>query len=246
MDSVAAHLLLCAVLLLSASTQALTGFGFGLVALAILGSWMDLRDAVVLTAPAGLVLNIALFLKLRRAFTFDDLVPLLMACLAGVPIGVWLVLNMGPRGLKLLMAFIMITTALHRMWVIQQKEPGKVWHPVKAGIPCGLLSGILGGAFGVGGPPVVSYLVNRSMDRFRYVATVQVVAGGTAIIRLVQFAQAGRYEEVPYWMFVTTFASVLIGVFIGMRLLRKISDQGSQKGILVFLILGGLYYLIQA
>lgn len=245
MDPIAAHLFLCAVLLFSAATQVLTGFGFGLVALAILGMSMDLREAVLLITPAGLALNIALFLKLRKEFSFEGIVPLLLACLAGVPAGVWLLLSLGSRGLSVLMGASMVATVLHRIWMVRRKQES-VWDPVKAGIPCGFLSGVLGGALGAGGPPVVSYLVNRRVNRFRYVATVQVAAAIASVIRLVQFAEAGRYGEVEGWMFATSLAAVLCGVFIGAILLRKVSDETSRKAVLAFLLLGGVYYLVQA
>lgn len=235
-------LFFCAVLLLSAGIQALTGFGFSLLALGILGARMDLRDAVLIIAPAGLVLNTTLFLKLRNEFSLENLIPLLLACLAGVPVGVWLLLNTGPRGLRLMMAVIMITTAMHRVWMLWRRRVD-VWHPVKAGIPCGFLSGVLGGAFGAGGPPVVSYLVNRPVNRFRFVATVQVVAAIASGVRVAQFAHAGSYRDVDRWMFLVSFVAVLFGMFIGTSLLRRVSNKGVRMAVIAFLFFGGVYHL---
>lgn len=245
MEAAPAPLLLCAVLLLSATTQALTGFGFGLVALAILGVWMDLRDASLLTAPAGLALNILLFLRLRKGFSHEGIVPLLLACVVGVPVGVWLLFSLGPRGLRVLVGGMMIATAVHRLWMARARHEVP-WHPLKAGIPCGFLSGILGGAFGAGGPPVVSYLINRQIDRFQLVATVQVAAAVASSVRLVQFTAAGRYEEVSGWFLAGSLVAVLGGVQIGTWLLEKISDRTSRVAILSFLVVGGFYHLFQA
>lgn len=239
-------LAVCGVVLLAAATQAITGFGFALVALAILGLRLDLPRAVVLIAPAGLALNLLLFSKFWREFSWDGLVPLVVACLVGVPIGAWMVLTMESDGLKLLLATVMIVTSVHRFWLLMRKSRVQEWHPVKAGIPCGLLSGVLGGAFGAGGPPVVSYLINRPVNRYRYVASMQVVAGLCSGIRLVQFSWAGRYQREDLLLILPSLAAVYLGVGVGARLLRVVSDQLVRNVIIGFLFLGGSYYLFQS
>ena len=235
-------LLLATVLALAATIQVLTGFGFGLLALAILGAGMDLRDAMVVIAPAGLLLNITLFLRLRKEFSLYDTIYLLIACLVGVPAGVWLLLNLGPRSLRWLLAAVMIGTVVHRVWMAQRKRT-HLWHPVKAGIPCGLLSGILGGAFGAGGPPVVTYLVNRPVNRFRHVATVQVAAAIASLVRVGEFARGGLYRQAEGPAILAALFAVLAGVLIGGRLLNRFSDAGVRRAVLGLLFLGGLYYL---
>jgi uncharacterized membrane protein YfcA len=235
-------LLLFAVLGLAATVQVLTGFGFGLLALAILGVGMDLRDAMVVIAPAGMILNIVLFVRLRKEFSLEDTVPLLVACLVGVPAGVWLLLNLGPRSLRWLLAIVMIGTVVHRLWMARRKRM-HLWHPVKAGIPCGLLSGILGGAFGAGGPPVVTYLVNRPVNRFRHVATVQVAAAIASFMRIGEFARSGLYRQADGTAILAALLAVLAGVIVGERLLNRFSDAGVRRAVLVLLFLGGLYYL---
>ncbi len=214
MQDPAALALFSGVVLLAAATQALTGFGFALVALAFLGIWMDLREAVLLLAPAGLVLNLTLFLRLRKNFSWEGLVPLFIACIVGVPVGAWLLLTLPDRALMTTLAAVMMATSLHRIW-LRRRTGAHVWHPVKAGVPCGLLAGVLGGAFGAGGPPVVSYLINRPVDRFRYVASVQVVAGLCSSLRLIQFGRAGSYEQphIPYVL--SSILAVLLGVDSG-------------------------------
>ncbi|HRE81315.1 MAG TPA: sulfite exporter TauE/SafE family protein, partial [Opitutaceae bacterium] len=225
------------------ATQVLTGFGFGLVALAVIGAWLDLRDAVLVIAPAGLVLNVVLFLRFRKEFSFEGVVPLLISCLIGVPFGVWLLWSLGVRSLRVVLGVMMILTALHRLWMLHRKRQS-VWHPLKAGVPLGFLSGVLGGAFGAGGPPVVSYLVNRPVNRFCYVATVQVAAGIASIVRLVQFTVAGRYERVDLGLLAVSVTAAVTGLWAGSYFLNKISEEGSKRAILTFILVGGFYYLI--
>lgn len=243
MDALTTAVLFFVVLWLASATQVLTGFGFGLVALAVVGAWLDLRDAVLVIAPAGLVLNVALFIRFRKEFSFEGVVPLLISCLIGVPFGVWLLWSLGVRSLRVVLGVMMIATALHRFWMLHRKRQS-LWHTIKAGVPLGFLSGVLGGAFGAGGPPVVSYLVNRPVNRFCYVATVQVAAGIASVVRLGQFAVAGRYEQVDATVLAVSVVAAIAGLWTGGYFLQKISEEGSKRAILIFLLLGGVYYLI--
>jgi uncharacterized membrane protein YfcA len=242
MQDPAALLLFSGIVLLAAATQTLTGFGFSLVGLALMGLWMDLREAVLLIVPAGLAQNIFLFLRLRKNFSWSGLVPLMIACLVGVPLGTWFLLNAPVRGLAVTMAVIMIATALHRIW-LDRRSTVVVWHPVKAGVPCGLLSGILAGAFGAGGPPVVSYLLNRPVGRFQFVASIQVIAGLCSVLRLWQFGHAGRYGAQHLPLVLSSVAASILGVLIGTKILTAASDKVIRHAIIGFLLAGGTYYL---
>lgn len=235
-------LLFSGIVLLASATQSVTGFGFSLVGLALVGFWMDLREAVLLIAPAGLAQNIFLFLRLRKSFSWSGLVPLAIACLIGVPAGTWFLLNTTQGVLGVTLAVIMIATAWHRIW-LDRRTTVMMWHPVKAGVPCGLLSGVLAGAFGAGGPPVVSYLLNRPVGRFQFVASIQVIAGLCSVLRLGQFAHAGRYEPKHLPLVFSSVAAALLGVFIGTKILAAASDTVIRHAIIGFLLAGGAYYL---
>src|SRR5690606_15775726 len=91
------------VVLLAAATQAMTGFGFALVAVPLLSLALDPRTAVVGVGIAGLILTVTVAVQERRYARWPVVGLLLGALVAGMPVGL-LVLRTAPD--RLLIAMI--------------------------------------------------------------------------------------------------------------------------------------------
>jgi uncharacterized membrane protein YfcA len=226
----------------AAIAQAITGFGFTILALGLLGFWMDLRTASLVLAPAGFVLNLLLVLRLRAHFSWRGLVPLAVAGLVGVPLGAMLLFQVSPRFLEFLLAGLMLAQAFQGLLIVRPVTP-RSWHPVAAGIPCGFTGGIITGAFGAGGPPIVSFLLNRPLNRFQYIASLQMLFALFAGVRLVQFLLLGRFARSQLILLAPGVAAAVAGASIGLYLLKRLSDQGARLIVLWFVLACGLRYL---
>jgi uncharacterized membrane protein YfcA len=230
------------VVVVSAFAQAVTGFGFGLLALGVLGFSMDPRVTATLLAPAGLVLNLTLFFRLRGHIRWDGIRPLTLAALAGVPVGGFILLHADPHFLAAFLAVTMLVNVAVGFGVRGATSVAP-WHPVKAGVPCGFLGGILTGAFGAGGPPVVVYLLNRPLDRFAFIASVQAVFALCAILRVGQFVVLGRIGAAELPTVGLAVAAVGVGAAAGLKCLRHLDDRSVRKGALALILICGLRYL---
>mgnify|MGYP001572503677 CR=1 FL=1 len=237
-----AILLFTIVVAASAATQAVTGFGFTLLALGILGWWMELREASVLLAPAGLAMNLLLFIRLRHHFAWNGHWPLFLAAFAGVPVGVVFLLQVDLRLLELVLAAVMFVGAAQGLRAIEAEHP-TVWHPVWAGVPLGALGGILAGAFGLGGPPVVSFLLNRPLNRFQFVTTIQALFTMTSTVRVTQLVWLGKLDRSDLPTVVPAIAAASFGAFTGLHLLHRMSDRLVRRLVLWFVVACGLRYL---
>lgn len=235
-------ILFCLIVALAAGTQAITGFGFTLLALGTLGWWMELREASLLLAPAGLAMNVLLFLRLRAHFAWTGLVPLFVSTVAGVPLGAMLLLKVDLRILELALAGIMLFTAVQQLRAERGPAPA-VWHPVIAGIPCGFLGGLLSGAFGMGGPPVVSFLLNRPLNRFQFIAAMQALFTLASGLRVTQFILLGHLHARHLTLLAPAIAASAAGVYVGVHLLHRLSDRLVRRIVLWFVAACGLRYL---
>src|SRR5690606_39976003 len=63
--------------------------------------------------------------------------------------------------------------------------------PPWLGFPIGVSSGVLGGAFNMGGPPCVAYLYSRPWPKEEVVALLQVVFIISSALRLALFGMHG-------------------------------------------------------
>ncbi|MBL9215679.1 MAG: sulfite exporter TauE/SafE family protein [Opitutaceae bacterium] len=230
------------VVAVGSATQAITGFGFGLVALGLLGWWMELREASVLLAPAGLAMNALIFLRLRRHFTWTGLGPLAVAGLVAVPLGGLVLLHVSLRWLELALAAVMFASAAQGLRRRRDDAP-RTWHPVTAGVPCGFVGGLLTGAYGIGGPPVVSYLLNRPLDRFQFIAATQALFGVAAVVRVTQFVWLGQIGREHLPLVLPAVAGAAAGVTVGVHLLHRMSDRRVRQIVLWFVVACGARYL---
>ncbi len=233
-------------LFLAALTQSVTGFGFGLVALALLGWSMDVKEASILLAPAGLVLNAYLFGRLRRHFSWRGLVPMAVACVVAVPLGGWLLLGVNESVLSGILGVLMIYAAFQRFLARPEAGEGIYWHPVYAGVPCGILGGLLTGAFGTGGPPFVSFLLNRPLSRLAFIASTQLLLGLGNGLRTVQFLANGSYRGDFFAYGLAGMAAVVVGAWSGLQVGHRLSDRFLRRLVIGFLACSGIYFIVRA
>ncbi|MFW5914940.1 MAG: sulfite exporter TauE/SafE family protein, partial [Planctomycetota bacterium] len=111
----------------AAAVQGAAGFGFGLVAVGLLGSLLPIKDASVTLVLASLTLNCFIFYRLRSHFRWDRVLPMIVSTLVGVPLGVWILVAASEVLLHRLLGVVLLVT------VVQNFLPGigdKRWHPV--------------------------------------------------------------------------------------------------------------------
>lgn len=149
------------ILFLAALVQATTSFGFSLVALPLLTMVMPVDRIVPLLVQYSLLINIFLFIKLRRHLAVKLVMVLLAGGVVGLPIGIAILKLVNAALLKKLAGVIIvaITILLYRGYQKKLKHPQK-WH-----FPIGLVSGILQGSLSLSGPPIVFFLANQKADK---------------------------------------------------------------------------------
>lgn len=224
----------------AAAVQGAAGFGFGLVAVGLLGSLLPIKDASVTLVLASLTLNCFIFYRLRSHFRWDRVLPMIVSTLVGVPLGVWILVAASEVLLHRLLGVVLLVT------VVQNFLPGigdKRWHPVGLGVPCGLFSGALAGAFATGGPPAVAYVSSQHFTRFRYSATLQLALGTSAVMRILCLGVSGQFTPRILLLSGLGIVCAIAGAWIGLHCLKWLSDEHLKKVVLAVLFVLGLKYL---
>jgi uncharacterized membrane protein YfcA len=145
------------VIFLASFVMGLTGFGIALVAMAFLPWLMSPVTAIVLLTVYALVFSLAVVVQLRRDLTPRALVDLLMGTVAGTPIGVWVLASLPVSALNRLIGLVLVIVVVLELWrVMPRSLVGRAW-----ALGAGFLSGVLGGAVGTPGPPVIVYATTQ-------------------------------------------------------------------------------------
>ncbi|MCU0915531.1 MAG: sulfite exporter TauE/SafE family protein [Planctomycetes bacterium] len=237
------YLLIPVVLGLAAMVQGATGFGFGLLALAILGNALNVQFASVMLAVPTLCINGLILWRLRSHFRWSGVAPLLVGVLIGVPLGVAFLIHADPRIFTSLLAVLLIVSSL------RDSIPGlhgRPWHSVYVGLPCGIFSGALSGGFGAGGPPLVAFLTSQAneFDRFRFSATLQFLFAVSAVARVVELGRRGIFTKDILIQSGIGTAVAIVGALIGLKGLLHIPNETLRKIVNVFLFAMGIRYLV--
>ncbi|MBN1865232.1 MAG: sulfite exporter TauE/SafE family protein [Victivallales bacterium] len=225
--------------------QGSAGFGIGLVSIAILSLFMPVREAAIANVLAALCVNLFMVFRLRSYFSLARIGPVVPAIIAGVPIGVFVLANAKPAILTCLLGGTLMVSGIQAL-LGDRMRLRVPWHPIYIGIPCGLFSGALSGAYGTGGPPIVAYVLSQRFERRHYAVAVQLLLAIAGTIRIIEIARNGMFHGQSAATLSAAALSAVAGSSIGILLLHRLSDQTFRRAIAWFLILVAAWYLWKA
>jgi uncharacterized membrane protein YfcA len=234
-------LIAVAVLTLAGFTQGLTGFGFGLVSMSLLPFVLPVKDATTVLAPLNVITCATTLYAVRRHLRWRRSLPLVAGSGVGIPLGVFALVQLDAgvliRALGAFMVlFALVDLAGSKRWRIRL--------PAASAFPVGVVSGSLGGAFNAGGPPLIAYTYAQPWTKEEIIATLQLVFGVSALLRLALLGQQGLMHaglwQIAAWAVVPMFA----GITVGNRLLARVPREPLRAGVSCVLLVIGLKYLV--
>jgi len=135
--------------------RGLTGFGAALVIVPGLSLFVDPKLAVAAGMVAIAVTHLPLLPGARRNADYRTVLTCYMASVAALPLGVHLLVSLAPRTLQAAIGLSVILASL--LLVRPGPRLPRAGVPIKLG--AGLLSGMMNGSVGMGGPPVILLLL---------------------------------------------------------------------------------------
>ncbi len=224
------------ILFLSAFTQGLSGFGVALVAMALLPNIIGIKDAIVLVALVGFIVDFGVLLRYRDSLQFKKVLPLILASFMGVPIGIFL-LRRADEGLALVILGVTLTGyALYALSGLKLPElRGKSW-----AYSAGFLGGLLGGAYNTPGPPIIMYASCQEWEPDVFKGNLQTFFIQNSIIVVIGHWASGNFTADIWSLFWHGFPFLLTGLLTGLAMDRWINPEVFRKIVLVLLVIMGL------
>jgi uncharacterized membrane protein YfcA len=233
--------LLGAVVIAAASfVQGLAGFGIGLVSLAFLPFLMSAQHAIVLVTLYAAVFILIIFIPLRRDFTLHGMIELVAGTILATPVGIWLLAELPSDLLKRLIGLVLLLiVALEWLGLYPERLRGRGW-----GFGAGLAAGVLGGAIGTPGPPVILYAAAQDWSPRTVKANIQAFLMINQAVILLGYWWAGLLDREIWrltWLFV---APAVIGLAAGMLLFNRLDRERFRRVVFAVLLVSGLVLLI--
>jgi uncharacterized membrane protein YfcA len=242
LDPITAYVL--AVVFVATLIRSTLGFGEALVAVPLLA----LRLPVSIAAPLAVLVSVAMAAVIVvqdwRHVHLRSATGLILAALPGIPLGILLLVKGNEHVVKLILGLIIIGFSLYS--IAAKSTPHLHDDHPKWLLGCGFLSGVLGGAYGMNGPPLAVYGALRRWSPQHFRATLQGYFLVASLVGLAGYSALGIWSGTVTRYFLLSLPVVVIAIMIGRSMNRQMRDTGFFRFVYVGLVAIGGILVIQA
>lgn len=236
------HLLFIAAVALAGYVQNVTGFAFGLVLLGLVGllELAPLADATIAVSVVALANAAMLGRHAVARLDRRTLLPTLAGSTAGVIAGVTLLAWLSDGVAVALRLLLGLTIVVCAALLVMRSRPLQQASSRKAFAGAGLVSGLLGGLFATGGPPLVYHYYRQPLELDRIRSALVIVFAASAVIRLGLLGGAGRITGHAVLMSLEALPVVLLLGCAARRWPPTTSIQAVRRWVALLLTAAGL------
>lgn len=221
---------------------AISGFGSTLIAIPLLAHLFALKFAVPVVVILDAVASFSQGFRLRGGLNKRDVAPLLPFLVAGMLIGVSILVRV--PGKFLLPTLGLLVAAFGVYYTFRRDSAFRFGRWMAA--PFGLLGGTTSSVFGVGGPFYVMYLAGRGSTPEQIRSTMPLIFMFTTVGRIVLFSIAGLMTRDVLITAAALIPVMFVGLWVGNRLHLNISRDHAVRVIGTLLTLSGISLLIRS
>lgn len=228
--------LVLAVVFCSTLIRSTLGFGNALLAMPLLTLLIGVKSASPLVALLGLAISVLMLLRGWQAVRWREILVLLLASLPGILLGLVLLAAAPERIVKWILGLFLAGFGLYSLLEVRLPKIDSGW----MGVPCGLLAGVLGGAYNTNGPPIIIYGVLRGWDRDQFRASLQGFFLISNLLIAAGHGASGLWTHQVLMLFLAGAIPAAAAVCLGERIAANLPQDRFDQLLFVFLILMGL------
>lgn len=220
------------------------GFGEALVAVPLLAFVIPLKQAAPLAVLVSITIAAVVVVHDWQKIHGSSAGWLTLATLPGIPLGVLLLTNPHQNLVKGVLAIIIIGFAVYSLIgrvPLHFVEDRRAWL-----LGCGFLAGILGGAYGMNGPPLVIYGSMRRWEPPQFRATLQAYFLPASVLGMLGFLVAGLWVPAVTRYYLYSLPVMLPAVFVGRAINHRMAGETFIRSVYIGLVGIGLLLLVQA
>jgi uncharacterized protein len=208
------------------------GFGEALVAVPLLAFWIPLNVAAPLAVLVSITIAGIVVAQDWNKIHLHSTGWLVVSTLFGIPLGLALLTSSHQTLVKAGLGVIIVAFSIYSLIgprPLELKRDSHGWLLI-----CGFCAGILGGAFGMNGPPLAVYGAMRRWSAQHFRATLQGYFLPASIIGMAGYWLAGLWTPAVTRYYLLSLPLTLLGVFLG----RAINHRLRGDDFLRFIYLG--------
>ena len=231
-----------AVLFLATLIRSTFGFGEALVAVPLLALVMPVETAAPVAALVSITVAALVLLQDWSQVHARSAGWLILSTLPGLPLGLLLLTHIVEPVVKGVLAIVILAFST---WSLVSRRSASLENDRCAWL-FGLGAGVLGGAYGMNGPPLVIYGTLRGWSPQHFRATLQGYFLPASVLVMAGYAFAGLWTADVTRFYLLALPAVAMAVFLGRLLNRRIPAARFILYIHAGLLLIGSILLLQA
>jgi uncharacterized membrane protein YfcA len=218
------------------------GFGGALVAVPLLALVIPVEVAAPLAVLVSVTVAGLVLVQDWREVHFGSAGRLILSTLVGIPFGLLLLTTVPEPVVKAVLASVIISLSAYRLAGRSRselKDDRLAWL-------FGFGAGVLGGAYGMNGPPLVAYGTLRRWSPERFRATLQGYFLPASLVGMAGYSVAGLWVPAVTRYYLSSLPVVLAATVLGRVLNRRLDGRRFLLCIHVGLVVIGVVLLVQS
>jgi len=215
----------------AAIVRGFSGFGFSLLVITALSLVLPPVDVIASVLMMEIAASLHLMPGIWRDIHWRSLGFLTLGQVIATPFGVWALAHVQVGPMKIALAlFVLATVAMLAMGFALKRMPSDA-----ATTATGAASGVLNGAFGIGGPPVVLFFLSSPAGAAAGRASLIAYFFGTDVIALGWQAWAGLVTFDHVVKAALFLPALIAGIWLGARGFKGVDPARFRLAVLALL-----------
>jgi len=230
------------------------GFGEALIAVPLLAFSLPLTVAAPLAVLVSITIAAIVVVQDWKHIHLASTGWLVLSTLFGIPLGLLLLTNTHQRVVKGALGMLIVAFSFYslfsRGWFgnrlncrvpLELKHDSRTWL-----LACGFAAGVLGGAYGMNGPPLAVYGTMRRWPAQQFRATLQGYFLPASVIGMGGYWFAGLWTAAVTHYYVLSLPATLVGVVVGRVVNQRLEGDKFARFIYAGLAVTGALLILQA
>jgi uncharacterized membrane protein YfcA len=225
----------------AAMVQAVSGFGFALLAVPLMTLKLPTKEAVVVTTLLGAGVTLFQAWHHRRVVERSIARRMVIGAYLGMPLGFWVYVAVdedllrGLLGAAVLVSVVLLASRLSLAHVGPGLEVG-----------AGFVSGVLNTSLSTNGPPLVFVLQARHLSPDSFRGTINTVFAASNVLGVTIFVAAGKVTGDGMLAAAIALPALLAGQLVGLPLRRHVAGDRFRVMVLCLLAVAALTSIASA
>lgn len=233
-----------AVIFFATIVRSTFGFGEALIAVPLLALTIPVEIATPLAVLLSITVAAFIIAQDWRKVHLRSAGWLLAPTFIGIPFGIAILTGVREQIVKAVLGTIIV--AFSGYFLLAKRPPvlhteNRVWL-----LSCGFVAGVLGGAYGMNGPPLVLYGAMRRWSPQHFRATLQGYFLPASVVALLGYRWTGVWVPAVTHYYLVSLAVAVPAIVIGRVLNHRLRQESFIAYIHAGLVCIGLVLLVQA